>query len=1241
MSQRNEEYQRYEFIYEMERLYLQEAFSDEAMGERLGTDRSNVWRIRRMMTEKMGIPIDPHPTERGKWYIHPDYSITHIPFSREQMAALYLAARRLQQQTRSSQQPVVDVLEKLAHALHQPLAEGLVKAAKQVLEQEQDPQQQRVFADLVQCWLNRTPARITHRKLHGEARVYRVYPYQIEPAVWGDGNYLIGFSEYHNKIATFKLSRIEKVVIGTGKFEMPANFNVHDLLKYAWGVWHADEEPITVKLRFSKWAIPRLRESIWHPTAVLHDPDSEGNCEWEVQVAEWREMFPWVKGWGSNVTILEPSDMVEEMKREVRRLVRKYAITELPDPPTYQLLWAKTGSNDSTHPLICHMIDVGQVALALWNQVLTDGLRQQIADTLQLPIEATGKLVAFWASLHDLGKACPAFQAKYKPAEPILTKAGFLFPNNAFKDSVYHATITTCTLDQLLVDQTGIDRQLAKKIGQALGGHHGFWPTTTELKAQRTKPDMIGSGLWHDARQQIVSVLHDLFAPLAIPGMDSSTIDQSTLNALLTLFSGITSLADWIGSMDTYFTFEEAPLNPQTYSQISAERAQKALEKLGLASWQLTYRQMDFGTMFNVSAPRPMQQAVIELSERLTQPSLVIIEAPTGTGKTEAAFYLADVWLQKFQQRGLYVAMPTMATSNQMHDRTTEFLKRRYPEQRVEPLLIHSQARWLEHEPPDLTLMDERAKANASVVDMSWFLPRKRSLLAPFAVGTVDQALLSVLQTRHFFIRLLGLSHKTIIFDEVHAYDAYMSQLFQQLLRWLRSIGASVVLLSATLPKQTREKFLQAYTGTERLQLPEVKYPAISWASGEQCGVVPLSHHDSRTLQLGWIDRSVTAVVNAASEAIQDSGCIAIICNTVARAQAIHAELAKQANLLPDPDENLILFHARSPFAWRDATEKKVLRLFGKPKQGDEGVRPQKAIVVATQVIEQSLDLDFDLIISDLAPVDLLLQRAGRLHRHEGRIRPQCLQQAQLWLTFTPTAENLPEFEDDDAIYEPYVLLRSYLVLGGRSDLMLPEQTPYLIEAVYGDQPAEAIMSIPALPSIMVSELTKAQEKMESHLDKACREADQRLVASPDYESLLTQRSEDLEEDNPAVHKAYQAMTRLGPQTIALVCLHRTASGLNTEPDGSGTTIQSNEKPDTFTTKQLARYTVTIHHRGIVNFFTDSANASYMPTAWKDHALLRDHYLVVFTNNHFQLVGTPYHLYLTRTYGLEIKKEAV
>jgi CRISPR-associated endonuclease/helicase Cas3 len=321
------ENRRHEHIYEMQILYKQRPHSDQELADRLGTDRTNIFRIRKLMNEQIGIPIEPDPNQRGRYFIPKDFTISHIPLNRIEAAQLYLAGRRLQQQTRTSQRPVVSALEKLAYALNKPLAERMVRAAEVVLDQEQDPQQEAIFATLVECWLDGIPVRITHRKLHGNAHTYRVHPYQLEPSVWGDGVYLIGHSEYHGKLATFKLTRIEKAVKGTGTFTIPEDFDIHELLNHAWGVWHADEEPQTVTLGFSVYVTPRLRESIWHPQQTLTVYD-DGSSQWSAPVAEPREMIPWIRGWGADCEVKEPEWLWKILKREAQELAKLYGVVE-------------------------------------------------------------------------------------------------------------------------------------------------------------------------------------------------------------------------------------------------------------------------------------------------------------------------------------------------------------------------------------------------------------------------------------------------------------------------------------------------------------------------------------------------------------------------------------------------------------------------------------------------------------------------------------------------------------------------------------------------------------------------------------------------------------------------------------------------------------------------------------------------------------------------------------------------
>jgi CRISPR-associated endonuclease/helicase Cas3 len=536
--------------------------------------------------------------------------------------------------------------------------------------------------------------------------------------------------------------------------------------------------------------------------------------------------------------------------------------------------------------------------------------------------------------------------------------------------------------------------------------------------------------------------------------------------------------------------------------------------------------------------------------------------------------------------------------------------------------LIHSQARWrADMQALRLETFDDRQ--GGTLAAMAWFLPHKRSLLAPFGVGTVDQALLSVLQARHFFVRLFGLSRKTVVFDEVHAYDTYMTTIFQRLLGWLRAVGTSVVILSATLPARTRRELLEAYTGMPDVRLPDVPYPTISWAMQGQTGVVPLEAPVNRTVLIEWVDRDPDTIVDHLARELRQGGCAAVICNTVRRAQEVYQAL-RDANIVPE--QGLILFHARFPFAWRDQIEMGILSRFGK-----QGNRPRKAIVVATQVIEQSLDLDFDLMVSDLAPADLILQRIGRLHRHEPNHRPQTLATARLLLAVPSDEHGVPDFDRDVYVYERYVLLRSYLALRGRKQVILPEETEHLIEAVYGDGEPPVADLTPALATA----LETARQRMQRHEEEHVYKARTKLIPDPQADNLLAQRKPLLEEDSPELHQAFQALTRLIPPGVSLVCLHRTTAGLTLEPNGSGSIVDLSQPPSSELTEQLARYTVTVTNWSVVEYF----QAQPVPKGWRDHPLLSNHRAAVFSHGACALAGAPYTLRLCRERGLEIEKE--
>ena len=883
-------------------------------------------------------------------------------------------------------------------------------------------------------------------------------------------------------------------------------------------------------------------------------------------------------------------------------------------------LWGKTHADDSSgrtiiHPLLCHMVDVAEVIGALWDASLGAGMRAAISQRLDLDNHSCRQTLVFWAACHDLGKACPAFQRRFDPSVPQLKAAGLSFPAQVGNPPCYHGVLTAWALPTFLRDMCAHPTRVARGIGYAVGGHHGTWPSALEINSLSGR--QTGGPDWDDARRSLCRELLKLY-PVA--GLGRLGADRGEQQAFLALLSGLVSVADWIGSMTEHFPPCPSPDGLAAYAERARGQARRAVDALQWTRWQPPEDSITFAGLFGWT-PRPMQETMIQLAPQLDEPVLVIIEAPTGSGKTEAALFLADHWARIGQQRGLYVAMPTMATSNQMHGRVAKTLDRRYPDGVAAPLLVHSQARWVKP-PPALHLQTEPGMPDDADV-MGWFLPRKRSLLAPFGVGTVDQALLSVLQTRHFFVRLFGLAHKTVIFDEVHAYDTYMSTIFARLLQWLRAQGTSVVLLSATLPGAMRRELLAAYGGDLDTISSESWYPAVTWRSGRGSGSWRLPAPPDRSIQIEWVQRDAQVLVDTIDSALGDGGCAAVICNTVRKAQDTYDALAK-ARIVEDDD--LILFHARYPFAWRDEIERQVLRRFGK-----DGQRPHRSVVVATQVIEQSLDLDFDFMVTDLAPVDLILQRAGRLHRHEGRQRPPRVTAPTLVIGTPDQVNALPDFGPDVWVYDAYVLLRSYLALRGRDHLALPAETQELIEGVYGEE-GDARET---LPPELAAALEKAREGMECHQREDVFIARQKLVGPPEAEGLLTRANLSLAEDDPDLHTALRALTRLGPPGVSLVCLHQTPGGLTVEPHG-GERVDLTQEPHPELTRQLARHTVNVTHRVVYDHFR---SLEVVPPGWRKHPLLRNHRAAIFRDEICPMEGKPYKLRLSRELGLEIVKE--
>ena len=286
-----------ERLQEMKRLYVQRAYSDIEMAERLGVDRTTVYRDRIEFTREYPLELD----DAGRYHIDRVRLISEIKVNLHEALALYLAARKSSRQTRFHQPHAASGLEKLAAALRQPMTGRLLKAAETLLKQEQDAGRVGILETLTKAWVEQKKVRIRYQRLDSQDFInHTISPYLIEPSIWSDGVYVIALSDVTEKIIPFKVDRIENAALSGESFALPADFDDQELLRNAWGIWFSERGLVTVRLRFNRNVTRRVKESIWHPLEKVMDlPD--GDCEWSVEVAEWREMLPWIRGLWSKI----------------------------------------------------------------------------------------------------------------------------------------------------------------------------------------------------------------------------------------------------------------------------------------------------------------------------------------------------------------------------------------------------------------------------------------------------------------------------------------------------------------------------------------------------------------------------------------------------------------------------------------------------------------------------------------------------------------------------------------------------------------------------------------------------------------------------------------------------------------------------------------------------------------------------------------------------------------------------
>lgn len=809
-------------------------------------------------------------------------------------------------------------------------------------------------------------------------------------------------------------------------------------------------------------------------------------------------------------------------------------------------LWAKKNVQDGQPmwlPLIVHLMDTKNVIGWLYNHWIDDGQREVMRENFDSEEELL-KFVRFLGAVHDIGKATPAFQ----------TKKSYIRDDEL--DDYLVRRLVESGLDGLDSVELGNRREsphnlaseallynwrVSEEICAIIGGHHGkpfnFWDVRNQIEDYTSNyfqddNDRNLREKWSDIQKFILD------EALNASGYDSlSNLPDKIGQPQAVLFEGLLIMADWLSSseyigdnlMFPLINIEDSAvdvdLDSRYHSAIMNWNRDDMVQFMHVSNVESNYEKR-WGFK-----PRNVQHIMSDAIGRLIDPGIIVIEAPMGIGKTEIALTAAEQLGYSSGRDGLYIGLPTQATTNAMFDRVNEWLENIAEEENehVSIKLMHGKSMFNQtysNLPHAENIVDEDDDSGTVTVN-SWF-SGKKSILTKFTVGTIDNLLLMGLKQKHLFLRHFGFSGKVVVIDEAHAYDAYMNSYLYKAIEWLGAYHVPVVVLSATLPKDKRIKLFGSYLRgkfgkwKDKVIFPdnwesEEAYPLLSYLDGTHVGqVTDFGNADAvqkKSVHIHRLDVSDEEIIENVLEMTRDGGIAGIIVNTVKRAQ-------KLAELVPG-DVKLMVLHSAFLAPDRAKKEKKLQDTIGK-----HGNRPQRMIVIGTQVLEQSLDIDFDVLYTDIAPMDLILQRIGRLHRHDIR-RPEKLAEPQTYVM------GMSEFGDygdaNEGIYGRYLLMKTDYYLKDR--INIPEDISPLVQKIYRED-----------DDFCNEGLEKARREFQGKKEKAKRNASAFQIASPVYPGRKGSIHGWLNRDKADVSNSEQrasAAVRDIDETIEVVLLKR------------------------------------------------------------------------------------------------------
>lgn len=926
-------------------------------------------------------------------------------------------------------------------------------------------------------------------------------------------------------------------------------------------------------------------------------------------------------------------------------------------------LWAKKNRNASGMcewlPLSVHLNDTMEVCRLVWEHWLSDGVKEFMINSIKTNGEVSNfddrekparSLCKFLGAVHDIGKATPYFQLKrsFRRDEELDGQILENLKSAGFKelDKFYTATDlkeSHQSMGQFMLAKRGVNMTVADIVG----AHHGRPMSMTKGM------DISNTNFFYqvsDKNSEIYKTwmdIHDELFNRALEAAGYESVDEIPLisQPAQVLFSALLIMADWITSNEKYF-----PLIDIASFDISNTRVED-----GYIKWRNDRTEIwspDFVDVNKIYeerfklgggakfVPRDAQRKITEVIEKTNEPGIVIFEAPMGMGKTEAALVAVEQLAKKTGRTGMFFGLPTQATSNGIFSRVSAWLENLTDDVSRERSvrLIHGKAA-LNKEFSDLpksrNIHEEETNDKNTVSVNDWFSGRKLSMLDDFTVGTIDQFLLVALKQKHLMLRHLGFANKVVVIDEVHAYDAYMGVYLYQAIKWMGAYGVPVVVLSATLPIEKRNELVKNYLEGKDIfledgeaTLPEKfyyneAYPLLTITDGEKVIQFEDFEREAGTdFEVSKLSKAESEDIAELIKSITDEGVVGVIVNTVRKAQE-YARICSEVF----GDENVFLLHSSFIATDRYKKEEELLRTIGK-----NGDRPKFKIVIGTQVIEQSLDIDFDVLITELAPMDLILQRMGREHRHKNNKRPTHLETPKVYVL------NSTEYDFDKGstyVYDEYMLFRTEYFLPEK--INLPNDISHLVQLVYSEKEL-------TLDNNLVEIYNEYKRKYKTKkANKESSAEDYRIDCpiAPDFseEDLIVKWIENPNSDAELSEVKASAQVRDSDESIEVIALKKCEGGYEFFDEKGLLDINDNK-----TAMKMAQHTLRLprqvfYNEGIdkiINLLEDYYKENF--SDWDSQSWLKNNLGIIFDENgEFKIFDKI--LKYDKKYGLIVEKE--